>query len=259
MAGFIARIGEINYNKFGSKMIIIEYRKYNDINVYFPEYDWTAENVRYDHFKEGKIKCIYERRTFDVGYLGEGKYNTKENGKKTKCYKIWVNMLRRCYDEKYHERQSTYIGCKVSERFLNFQNFGEWDNDNYYEIEGERMELDKDILVKHNKIYSPETCIYVPQRINKLFTKSNKTRGDLPIGVSSCKNGKYRVNCCLLNLETGKSESIYLGLYDIPEQAFEVYKYYKEKNIKQVADYYKNKIPQKLYNAMYRYKVEMTD
>lgn len=65
--------------------------------------------------------------------------------------------------------------------------------------------------------------------------------------------------CSLLNPETGKSKQEYLGLYETQEKAFEVYKYYKERNIKQIADYYKNQIPERLYNGLYNYEVEITD
>ena len=167
-------------------------------------------------------------------------------------------MLRRCYDEKFHKKNSTYIDCEISERFLNFQNFGKWDNENYYEIEGEKMCLDKDILFKHNKIYSPETCVYVPQKINSLFTKRQNNRGESVIGTTPFK-GKYVAQCWLINPETGKSKQEYLGRYDTQEKGFEVYKYYKEKNIKEVADYYFGRIPQRLYDGLYRYEVEITD
>ena len=254
----IDRTGETGRNNFGSKMIIVEYRKYSDIDVYFPEYDWIAKNQQYNNFKIGNIKCPYEKRVFGVGYLGEGEYKTKENGKLTRVYDTWKSMLERCYSEKYHKKYPTYIVCEASNDFHNFQNFGEWDEDNYYEIEGERMCLDKDILVKHNKIYSPETCVFVPQTINTLFTKCDKSRGESVIGTSPF-NGKYRVQCNMINPKTGKSKNKYLGLYETEKKAFEVYKYYKEKNIKEVADYFKEQIPQKLYEGMYRYEVEMDD
>ena len=83
----IDRTGEERVNNFGSRMIIKEYRKYSDIDVYFPEYDWTFEHAEYQSFKKGEIKCPYEPRTFGVGYLGEGKYKTRENG--TDEYNIW--------------------------------------------------------------------------------------------------------------------------------------------------------------------------
>lgn len=77
------RVGERNINNFGSEMVIVGYRKWKDIDAYFPKYNWTARNVRYDNFKKGKIKCPYEPRVCGVGYLGEGKYKVMENGKKT--------------------------------------------------------------------------------------------------------------------------------------------------------------------------------
>ena len=239
-------------------MVIINYRGARDIDIYFPEYNWIAKNKEYSAFKNGKIKCPYERRYYGIGYLGEGKYKTKENGKLTRVYDTWHSMLERCYSDKLHEKYPTYIGCEADEDWLCFQNYGKWFDNNYYEIEDERMHLDKDILVKHNKIYSPETCIFVPDRINTLFTKCDNARGDSPVGTS-LKDGKYQVNCSLINPKTGKSRFEYLGLYDTQEKGFEIYKYYKERNIKQVADYYKGQIPQKVYDALYNYQVEIDD
>ena len=253
------RIGEKNTNNFGSEMVIVEYRGALDIDVYFPQYDWVTKNKQYTTFKKGEIKCPYERRVFGMGYLGEGKYKAKENGKQTKVYKTWQSMLQRCYDEKYHKRKPTYIGCAVCEEWHNFQNFAKRYYENYYEVGNERMHLDKDILVKHNKIYSPDTCMFVPQTINNLFVKNNKNRGKSVIGISLHKCGKYVAKCHLINLETGKSKQKTLGYYDTQEKGFEVYKYYKEKNIKEVADYYKNKIPERLYNKLYSYEVKIDD
>ena len=254
----IDRTGEEGYNSFGSKMVIKECRSATDIDVYFPDYDWVFKNATYNNFKKGNIKCPYEPRTFGIGYLGEGKYKAKENGKHTDEYYIWHNMLRRCYDPKYQEEHSTYKGCEVEDYLLNFQNMGEWLDENYYEVLGETMCLDKDILCKGNKIYSRETCIFVPQRINKLFTKSDKARGKNPIGVIELPSGNYRVQC---NDENGVP--VKLGAYRTKEEAFQVYKQYKEKVIKEVIDSYKGKIPEPFYSklktAMYNYEVEIDD
>ena len=256
----IDRIGEINYNTFGSKMIIIKYRKYSDIDIYFPEYDWTFKNSAYKEFKKGNIACPYEKRVYGVGYLGEGKYKAYENGKQTKCYQVWSKMLQRCYDIKYHEKYPTYKHCIVCNKWLNYQNFAKWFYDNYYEVNNEKMCLDKDILNKGNKIYSPDTCIFVPERINTLFVKRNNNRGKYPIGVCYNKRDKkFQVNCSIYDYEENKSKSVFLGYYDTSKEAFEVYKEFKEKHIKKVADYYKDLIPEKLYQAMYDYEVEITD
>ena len=254
----IDRTGEEGYNSFGSKMVIKECRSATDIDVYFPDYDWVFKNATYNNFKKGNIKCPYEPRTFGIGYLGEGKYKAKENGKHTDEYYIWHNMLRRCYDPKYQEEHSTYKGCEVEDYLLNFQNMGEWIEENYYEVSGEIMCLDKDILCKGNKVYSRETCIFVPQRINKLFTKCNNSRGKNPIGVYLTPSGTYRAFC-----SNGYGKYIPLGTYLTKEEAFRVYKEYKEKVIKEVIDSYKGKIPEpyysKLRNAMYNYEVEIDD
>ena len=120
------------------------------------------------------------------------------------------------------------------------------------------MCLDKDILYKGNKIYSRKTCIFVPQRINNLFTKSNKRRGKDPIGVYQLPSGNYEVKC-----NNGYGKSVYLGTYSTKEEAFYRYKEYKEKVIKEVIDSYEGRIPEPHYSrlkeAMYNYKVEMDD
>ena len=254
----IDRTGEIGYNNFGSKMVIVGYRGALDIDVHFPEYKWTFEHAKYQSFKKGNIKCPYEARVYGKGYLGEGKYKTKENGKNIYKYDIWHGMLKRCYDPKFHEKESTYKGCTVEDYLLNFQHMCEWLEINYYEVPGERMHLDKDILCKGNKVYIRDTCIFVPQRINSLFIKNDNSRGKNPIGVSDLPSGNYQAYC-----NDGYGKSIYLGSYSSKQETFQVYKQYKEKLIKEVIDSYEGVIPEPFYSrlreAMYNYEVEIDD
>ena len=181
-----------------------------------------------------------------------------ENGKLKREYIIWRDMLKRCYDPKYQEKYPTYKGCRVEDYLLNFQHMGEWLENNYYEVPGEVMCLDKDILCKGNKIYSRETCIFVPERINKLFNKRGNDRGDCPVGVTPKPSGNYEARC-----NDGYGKRIPLGTYSTEEEAFQVYKEYKEKLIKETIDSYEGKIPEphysKLKKAMYNYKVEIDD
>ena len=195
------------------------------------------------------MKTPLERSLYSVGYLGVGIYSTEKNKKE---YKTWKCMIERCYSESFQRRNPTYIGCYVCDEWHNFQNFAKWYNENYYELDGETMCLDKDILVKGNKVYSPETCVFAPISINCLFANSENGRGDLPIGVRRSRN-KYS-SYAFIN-----KKSTYLGCFNTPEDAFYAYKKAKEDYIKQVADQYKDKIPHKLYDAMYRYEVEITD
>ena len=246
---FTDKTGEINYNNFGSKMIITRGNKYMDIDIYFPEYDWTFYHNRYEHFKSGNVKCPYEPRFFNHGYMGEGKYILS----KDKCSRTWTDMLRRCYSEKSLEKNQSYKDCTVCDYFLNFQNFAEWYYDNIYFIEEECMQLDKDILVKGNKIYSPSTCIFVPQRINDLFVNKKANRGQYPIGVHK-HNTSYITYCTC-----GNSQRIYLGSFNTPHKAFLMYKINKELIIQSIAEEYKDKIPHQLYEAMMNYQVEEND
>ena len=247
------KVGNKKVNSFGSEMIIVEYRRYNDIDIYFPKYNWTAKNTTYSNFNKGLIKCPYEPRTYNKGCIGEGKYLAKENGKDTDVYKCWHSMLQRCYDKKVHNIRKTYEKCIVCDEWLNFQDFAEWYNENYYNIDNEIMHLDKDILVKNNKMYSPDTCVFVPQRINALFTKSNSKRGKYPIGVSIKENGKFQVQCHI----NGKNHKI--GYYNTIEEAFNAYKNAKENEIKRIADQYKYLIPDNLYIALYNYEIDIND
>lgn len=254
----IDRTGEENYNNEGTLMKIISYKDANHIIVEFQDKYRAKVHAAYREFKKGNVKNPYDKTVFNIGYLGEGKHKVKENGEITKIYTCWRNILMRCYDPYKLNKYPTYRDCIVCEEWHNFQNFAQWYEENYYEIEGEKMCLDKDILVKGNKIYSPTTCIFVTQRINNLIVKSDASRGKYPIGVRWHKeNNKFEAKCSIVDKEDNKT--IYLGLYDTSKEAFSSYKIFKEKYIKQVANEYKDKIPKKLYDALYKYEVEIND
>lgn len=251
---FKNRLNETSINNYNREMKIIKYINNKDITIQFE--DGCITNTTYQCFKEGNIISPYDKTICGVGYLGEGIYSIKINNILSKEYKEWYSMINRCYSDKYKSNKPTYKCCSVSEEWHNFQNFAKWFHENYYKVESEQMNLDKDILYKGNKIYSPNTCVFVPRNINLLFIKSDASRGEYPIGVNfNKKDNNYMARCCT---NDGKRDII--GLYTTPEEAFyDGYKPFKEKVIKKVADTYKDKIPQKLYDSLYRYEVEITD
>ena len=190
-----------------------------------------------------------------IGYVGDGRHKTKKGGKHTPQYGAWRKMLTRCYDAKYHMTRPTYEECRVCEDWHDFQVFADWYKDNYYQIEDERMELDKDILVKGNKVYAPEKCVFVPQRINGLLNRRGRDRGEYPIGVHLGKRDKrFLARCHDIN-----GNLIRLGRFDTPEEAFRCYKAFKEQVIRSVAELYSINIPAALYEALINYRVEMDD
>lgn len=250
----IDRTGEINENKYGTKMIITEYINNRDVLVKFlDEHEYTVR-CQYKNFKNGSLVNPYDITVQGMGYLGEGKFNCTDY---PKIYNTWSGMLERCYNPYTINKYQTYIDCIVDEWFLCLQNFGEWYEDNYYEVPGNKMCLDKDILIKNNRLYSPETCIFVPHRINALFTKNDINRGELPIGVQKTRNNRFMA--CCYTCENNHTKNNYLGTYDDIIDAFNAYKKFKEKYIKIVADEYIDYIPKKLYDAMYNYIVDITD
>ena len=174
------------------------------------------------------------------------------NGNVFKSYVKWNEMLRRCYSLSFRLKNTSYTGCSVCAEWLTFSNFKQWFDKNY--IKG--YQLDKDILVKGNKVYSPDTCCFVPQEINNILTKNNKHRGNFPIGVSKYTNKNGFVASLRI-----KSKTVYLGYYKTPKEAFAVYKKSKETYIKELANEYKEKrlISDIVYNALMRYEVSIND
>lgn len=244
----INRVGEQTRNVHGSLMTIVEYQDANNMVVEF-ENGYKAK-ASYKLFSNRSIKNPTDKIVCGVGYLGIGEYT-----KKTKQYSYWQNMMTRCYNKNTHNVRPNYDACEICEEWHNFQNFAKWFDENYYDVgDGDKMCLDKDILIKGNKIYSPDTCVFVPNRINVLFIRSDKVRGGYPIGVYYAEDrNKFRSICNI-----GK-EKRNLGTFDTPEEAFYKYKEFKEQYIKEVADEYKDRIPHKLYEAMYKYEVDIND
>lgn len=246
------RLNETRLNNNGEEMRIIRYGGALDIDVQFED-GTIVEHRIYDAFLKGNIRNPMSPSVYGVGFIGTGKFKSNdENGKLTKSYVTWVHIHTRCYDPKYHEKKPTYENCIVCKEWNNYQEYAKWHNENYYEVGNEKMTLDKDILCKGNKVYSADTCVFVPQFINTLFIKSNKIRGKYPLGVSKYGN-KFQAQLNKYN------KKIHLGTYDTIEEAFLAYKKAKEAYIKEVAEKYKGKIPQKLYDAMIAYEVEIDD
>lgn len=254
----MSHLNEENLNSQSCLMRIVEDNGSSDIVIEFQdEYKYRKRTI-YANFQSGSIKNPYAPSVFDVGIIGN-KYPVWENGKPTKEYSIWATMLKRCFYKKLKDKQPTYKGVTCCNEWLLFENFYEWlhNQENFWQWKSnKRYALDKDIIVKNNKIYSPKTCCLVPQNVNCLFLKREIDRGDLPIGVR--KNGKLFSASCH-NPFTNKTEK--LGTYQTIDDAFQSYKRYKEYLIKQVAEieYSKGNITKECYNAMINYRVEITD
>ena len=250
------KLGETVMQNCGEVAFVVEYVDYQNITVQFKK---TGELVktRYGAFVKGNVKSHFTPSVFGIGTTGLESIRD-ENGEILDSYNCWQSMLMRCYSAKYQKKYPTYIGCRVCDEWLYYPNFKKWYEENYYKISNKTSQLDKDILIKGNKVYSPNTCVFVPNFINTLFTKRQNNRGELPVGVDYLKaSKKYRASLSVF--KDGKKTKKYLGCFNTADEAFEVYKQAKEEYVKEVADEYKDKIPTKLYEAMYAYEVSIDD
>lgn len=185
---------------------------------------------------------------YGVGIYEKGKYKAKDNGKNTYIYNAWHNMLTRCYNPKYHEKQPTYMDCTVADEWLSFQSFAEWlFNHKHY---GLGYAIDKDLVAPNNKIYSPDNCLLIPQEINNLLTDRANHRGKYPQGVYFRKDtGRIQASIS----KHGKHARI--GYFDTIEDAANAYKEAKEVYIKDMANAYKDVIDIRAYNALMKWKL----
>lgn len=252
---------EEKYNNQGCLMKIVEYNKASDIIVEFQDEYKAKVKTSYGNFKLGSVRNPYHPSIYGIGITG-CKYSTKTeaNDRPTKEYSIWRSILERSFVEKIKEKQPTYKEVSCCNEWINFENFYEWlhsqPNFNKW-YEGSRWAVDKDILYKGNKVYSPENCCLVPINVNCLFLKRESERGKYPIGVR-CREDGFVAVCRNPFLDT----AVDIGSYSTPEKAFYLgYKPYKEDIIKRVAqiEYGKGNITRECYDAMINYEVEITD
>lgn len=204
-----------------------------------------------------KLKSVH-RLVCGIGE-NSGKYAATDVDNKTvKEYRAWMNMLLRC-TEKWWGKDKCYTGTTCSENFKSYSFFYEWCNRQIgfknKDSKGKGWQLDKDILIKGNKLYSEDTCVFVPQRINKLLIKCDSSRGEYPLGVHwNKKLSKFSASCS--SVDNGRE---YLGLFNTQQEAFQVYKTFKEALIKKVAEGYKNLIDERAYQALMNYEVNEND
>lgn len=121
-------------------------------------------------------------------------------------YVKWKQMLERCYSVKFQNKQPTYVGCLVIDEWLTFSNFKSW----MEKQDWQDKDLDKDILVNGNRIYSPSTCIFIDHKINTFVMDFKKSKANLMPGVDFHKHAKkYRASC-----NNGNGKKVTLGYFE---------------------------------------------
>lgn len=236
------RLGEIiNYDDGQRVEIIGLYGKYN-FTIKFND-GTVIENVQYNSIFEQRIKNRNYPSICGIGYIGFGKYNSSNS---KKAYRAWIEMIKRCYNP--NNRQTSYKDCSVNKDWHNFQNFALWFNENY--VYG--FQLDKDLMYKGNKEYSPSKCCFVPIQINTLLVSKKAKRGNYPLGC--CMDGnKLKV---VVNVD---GKCVNLGRFTNIEKGFLAYKKAKEDNIKKMANRYKDVLNEQCYNTLISWEININD
>ena len=231
---------------------IVKYNDYENVAIQFLRTGFETV-ARFGHIKSGGVKDPYSPSVFGVGVVGI-KYPAYEYGVVTKEYELWTHMLQRCYSDTYKKKRPTYEGCEVSDNFKSYTYFYEWCN-KQIGFGNEGWHLDKDLLVKGNKVYSESTCIFLPQEINTLLTKSTSSRGEHLIGVCWHKARK----AFMAQVGKGKGKLKHLGYFTTEIEAYNAYKKAKEMFVKEQAEKWKSQIDPRAYEALMNYTVEIDD
>lgn len=231
------KIGDIFTTKTNGNCSVVEYVNARHVLVLFEEHPCVVKCTVGD-LRLGKVRNPMRPSVYNKGYLGVGKYD----GTHKDVYSIWVTMLGRCYS--MVNPRVKINDSFVCDEWLNFQNFAEWCYKQSFfgfkDEKGKTYHLDKDILVNGNRVYSPNTCCFVPNEINILFRRLKPK--PLPEGVSFSKtNSKLQSQIKIGN------KTISLGFYDNVEDAEMAYKNAKKIKFKNIAEVWKDKIPVEVY------------
>lgn len=242
----MSRLGEQYITREGYKVEIVKYFNSRDVSVKFED-GFILNYLLYSNIKTGQIKNYNHPSIYGKGYIGYGLYKPSSEGIKDPAYKIWSHILERCYSKQQHLNFPTYTDVTITSEWLNYQNFAKWfyEESNY----AEGWEIDKDILSdENNKIYSPETCIFVPKEINSLVAFKKTSKNNLPVGITY-RRGKYEARVQL------NKKSKFLGNFENLETAYEVYKVEKIKIIRDIVLKYENILPQKVITTLKKLNV----
>ena len=240
-------------NNFGD-VVVIKYTNNRKITVKFLDTSYVRD-VRLVDLQRGEVRDYSVPSVYNVGVFDMHDF---KNETKTQEYSLWSGVLERCYSKINSKYLKNYRDCEASECFKYYSKFKKWCNTqvgfNSKDDKGNSFHLDKDILIKGNKIYSEDTCCFVPQEINLSVVTRKDYRGEYPVGVGyKPLRNQYRARCN----KFGKN--VHLGWFSTVEDAFRAYKVAKEQYLKELANKWKDQIDPRVYEALMNYQVEITD
>lgn len=237
-------------NNRGDKFTIVKMNLPNYATIEFNDKTKYTYIVSLERILLGAVVNPYSRNVYGKGYIGVGVHAAVyTNGRQSTTYTKWSAMLKRCYSDVSRHEYRGYIDCEVCDEWLNYQVFAQWCHDTGYLLLG--YHLDKDLLVRGNKMYSPETCCMLPGEINSVLIESRPpTIKSEPRGITKRQNGQYYVRT------TENSTSTPRGTYDTLQEAMDVYRKITEVKIKTLALKYRYKISKQAYTALLNWQIK---
>ena len=246
---YVRRCAQVHNHKYDYSLV--EYRDIQERVTIICPIHGAFEQIANSHLRgQGCPKCKSESHKKPIFGFGINDYKgnifSREKGLEV-FYSVWHSMIRRCYSEYHKKHGPTYKGCSVCEEWRYLSNFKSWFDENYKE----GCHLDKDILVQGNKVYSPDTCCFVPQYVNSLLTDHRGARGKYKIGVTKANKG---YTACVSRC--GKEQ--YLGTFNTEDEAFTAYVKAKKEVIMETAQKAINEglIDERIYNALLKYEIK---
>ena len=226
----------------GDVAFVKEYRKAREVVIQFE--DGTETTVISCNLRNGEFRNRNKPSIYGVGVIGYGKSGYLKGNVHTKEYKVWYSMIDRCYSPRQSTENPSYIGCSVCEDWRNFQTFCKWyeQQPNAYK---DNFDIDKDLRIIGNRIYSPAGCSLVPDDVNSCRAFQHNP------SIQISEYGKF-----IVQYGTGKLHKKWVGTYETLEEAQQVYKKTKEVNIQALAEKYKGVLHTDVYNNMINYRVE---
>ena len=233
------------------KIISLTNRK----NILVRFYNGYETVCNYPNLLKGIVANPLHPKLYGVGFFGVGDYSAKINAEIHPYYDAWRGALRRSYDEKWHVKCPNYIGCQVDSRWHNYQHFCKWVETQVF-FKG--YKLDKDLLVKDNKIYGPDTCVFLPNELNCIIASHHTKREGVPNGVYMIRNPKFRNKPWVANMsrrgEEGTPDFKCIGYFATPEEASIAYVSEKERYVRERANFWRDRISLKAYEALLKWK-----
>lgn len=226
---------------------IINYQNSDNVEIKFVDTGYIT-TVTMQRLINGSVKDKLSPSVFNVGIVGY-RYPITINGRLVLEYNLWRSMLARCYNANFHIKNHSYKGCSVSENFKSYEYFYEWCH-RQIGFGKTGWHLDKDLLFKGNKVYSEDTCVFLPSEINGALIHNENSNRSLPTSVVMNTSNNFYSRFSI----NGFTQ--YIGTFDTPEEAFLAYKQAKEQYLQHLAYKYEESLDPRAFNALLYYSVD---